>query len=143
MPAQPAISTQAAAPRRPAPGPRVRAGAKLTAVVLSAWLLGACEPRPATLASTAQRSLEASRPADAKLSEKYERACMTCHIDPAGGAPRTHDQAAWRSRASAGRDALIASVQEGRNAMPPMGLCPDCSRDDLGALIDFMRGAQP
>lgn len=121
----------------------MRAGVKLTAVVLSAWLLGACEPRPAKLANTAQPGLETSRPANAKLSEKYQRACMTCHIDAASGAPRTHDQAAWRSRANAGRDPLIASVQQGRNAMPPMGLCPDCSRDDLGALIDFMRGAQP
>ena len=68
---------------------------------------------------------------------------MTCHIDAASGAPRTHDTLAWSRRAGAGRDALIQSAQRGINAMPPMGLCPDCSRDDLGALIDFMRGVQP
>ncbi len=68
---------------------------------------------------------------------------MTCHIAAASGAPRTHDAQAWRLRAGAGRDALILSAQQGINAMPPMGLCPDCSREDLGALIDFMRGTQP
>lgn len=112
----------------------------LSAMMLSAALLGACQPPPAEVASTASPALETRRPANANLSEKYERACMTCHIDAASGAPRTHDLAAWRQRASAGRDALITSVQQGRNAMPPMGLCPDCSRDELGALIDFMRG---
>ena len=108
----------------------------------AAWL-SACQPRPAEVASPVPPGIETRRPANATLSEKYERACMTCHIDAASGAPRTHDIAAWRSRASVGRDALISSVQQGRNAMPPMGLCPDCSRDDLGALIDFMRGVQP
>ncbi|MDP2367018.1 c-type cytochrome [Rhodoferax sp.] len=111
--------------------------------LLGALLLGACEPRPAAVANAPQSRLEVSRPANANLSEKYERACMTCHIDAASGAPRTHDQAAWRNRPNPARDALITSVQQGRNAMPPMGLCPDCSREELGALIDFMRGAQP
>lgn len=115
----------------------------LGAGLLTAACLLACEPRTAATPSPAPSNLETLRPADARLSEKYQRACMTCHIDAASGAPRTHDQAAWRSRASAGRDALISSVQQGRNAMPPMGLCPDCSRDDLGALIDFMRGVAP
>lgn len=116
----------------------------LGAMMLSAVLLGACQPRPPEVASAAPpANIETRRPANANLSEKYERACMTCHIDAASGAPRTHDLSAWRQRASAGRDALITSVQQGRNAMPPMGLCPDCSRDDLGALIDFMRGVAP
>ena len=115
----------------------------LGAGLLGAALLLACEPRAPATASTAPDKLESLRPTDTRLSEKYERACMTCHIDPASGAPRTHDHAAWRQRAVAGREALVTSVQQGRNAMPPMGLCPDCSRDDLGALIDFMRGVQP
>lgn len=111
-------------------------------------LVVACQPKPEattqpTTTTATEASIETRRPANANLSEKYERACMTCHIDAASGAPRTHDLAAWRQRASAGRDALITSVQQGRNAMPPMGLCPDCSRDDLGALIDFMRGVAP
>lgn len=114
-------------------------------ITLGTGLLGvacllACEPRAAATSHPAPSNLETLRPADARLSEKYQRACMTCHIDPASGAPRTHDQAAWRSRPNPAREALIASVQQGRNAMPPMGLCPDCSHDDLGALIDFMRG---
>lgn len=112
-------------------------------VALAVVLLLACESRTAPVATPSANAIESLRPADARLAEKYERSCMTCHIAAAGGAPRTHDRAAWSRRAGAGREALITRAQQGINAMPPMGLCPDCSREDLGALIDFMRGAQP
>ncbi|MEN9396298.1 MAG: hypothetical protein RLZ81_828 [Pseudomonadota bacterium] len=131
------------APRDTRPKAALRRRITLCAALLGATLLLACEPRATATASSAPDKLEHLRPADTRLSEKYERACMTCHIDPASGAPRTHDRAAWSQRASLGREALVTSVQQGRNAMPPMGLCPDCSRDDLGALIDFMRGVAP
>ncbi len=112
-------------------------------VAVAVFLLLACEPRTAAVATPSASAIESLRPPDTRLAEKYERSCMTCHVDTASGAPRTHDTAAWSRRASAGRDALITSAQRGNNAMPPMGLCPDCSREDIGALIDFMRGEQP
>ncbi len=107
------------------------------------FLLLACEPRTAPVVASSANAIESLRPAEAGLAEKYERSCMTCHIDAASGAPRTRDTLAWSRRAVTERGALILSVQKGFNAMPPMGLCPDCSREDLGALIDFMRGVQP
>lgn len=110
-------------------------------IAVAVFLLLARESRTAPVSTSAASAIESLQPADARLAEKYERSCMTCHIDATSGAPRTHDATAWSQRASGGRDALILSVQRGRNAMPPMGLCPDCSREDLGALIDFMRGA--
>jgi cytochrome c5 len=112
------------------------------AVVAAALLLLACDSRTAPVATPSASAIESLRPADPRLAEKYERSCMTCHITAASGAPRTHDALAWSRRATTDRDALILSVQKGLNAMPPMGLCPDCSREDFGALIDFMRGAQ-
>ncbi len=120
----------------------IRAVCGLGAAV-AVFLLLACESRTAPVTAPSASAIESLRPADARLAEKYERSCMTCHIDAASGAPRVHDTAAWSLRASAGREALITGAQQGSNAMPPMGLCPDCSREDLGALIDFMRGTQP
>lgn len=78
------------------------------------------------------------RPADAKLAALYERSCASCHARVGAGAPLAGDQAAWAPRLAKGKAALLQSAQQGLNAMPPMGLCPDCSADDLSALIDFM-----
>ena len=57
------------------------------------------------------------------------------------GAPLVGRTSAWAPRVAArGPDGLIASVKAGRNAMPPRGLCPDCSDDDYRAIIAFMSG---
>ena len=37
-----------------------------------------------------------------------------------------------------GTDALVASVVNGMNAMPPKGMCFDCSNEDFKALIEYM-----
>jgi cytochrome c5 len=37
-----------------------------------------------------------------------------------------------------GIDALVASAKKGKNAMPPMGTCMDCSDAELKAAIEFM-----
>ena len=35
-------------------------------------------------------------------------------------------------------DAMIANATKGKNAMPPMGTCMDCSADDIAVLVDYM-----
>lgn len=35
-------------------------------------------------------------------------------------------------------DALVASVKSGLNAMPPKGMCFDCTDEDYVALITYM-----
>ncbi len=37
-----------------------------------------------------------------------------------------------------GMDALVLSVNTGLNAMPPKGMCFDCTDDDYKALIEYM-----
>ena len=37
-----------------------------------------------------------------------------------------------------GMEALVASVSNGMNAMPPKGMCFDCSDEDYMALIEYM-----
>lgn len=89
------------------------------------------------------RFAQIATPADAALSAKYDRSCRSCHALPDSGAPLTGHQAAWDNRLSAKTmDGLVAITRTGLAAMPPMGLCNDCSDADFVALIDFMAGGE-
>ena len=70
--------------------------------------------------------------------DKYDKSCAMCHVSGAAGAPKTHDVAAWEPRMAKGMEALVASVKNGLNAMPPTGLCADCSDEEYAALITYM-----
>lgn len=82
----------------------------------------------------------AAAPADPKLAAIYERSCKNCHATQ-GGAPLATHAASWAPRLAArGKDGLLTSARKGYNAMPAMGMCPDCSDADLAGLISFMSG---
>ena len=53
--------------------------------------------------------------------ELVNGACAACHISGAAGAPLLDDDAAWAERREAGLDALVASVINGKGAMPARG----------------------
>ena len=72
---------------------------------------------------------------------KYNKSCGVCHASGAANAPKTGDVAAWEPRLAKGMEVLVASVNTGLNAMPPKGMCFDCSDEDYEALIDFMATA--
>ncbi|MBP6700131.1 MAG: cytochrome c5 family protein [Halioglobus sp.] len=69
---------------------------------------------------------------------KYDKSCKVCHAAGAAGAPKTGDAEAWAPRMAKGMDALVASVNKGLNAMPPKGMCFDCTDADYAALIQYM-----
>jgi cytochrome c5 len=69
---------------------------------------------------------------------KYQQSCFACHSTGAAGAPKTHDVAAWEPRMAKGMPALVDSVKKGLNAMPPTGLCADCTDEEYTALIEYM-----
>ncbi|MAT94236.1 MAG: cytochrome C [Halioglobus sp.] len=73
---------------------------------------------------------------------KYQTSCFACHMSGAAGAPKTGDTAAWEERMAKGMDALVASVKNGLNGMPPTGLCADCTDEEYKALIEFMAAPQ-
>ena len=80
-------------------------------------------------------------PADSNLAAKYERSCRTCHSAVDAAAPLTGHKEAWTARLSErGKAGLLAHTKTGFNAMPAMGLCNDCSDEDLNAMIEFMSG---
>ena len=70
--------------------------------------------------------------------DKYAKSCQVCHANGAANAPITGDAAAWEPRMAKGMYALVAAVNNGLNAMPPKGMCFDCSDEDYKALIEYM-----
>jgi cytochrome c5 len=77
-----------------------------------------------------------------EVADRYAKTCAVCHASGAAGAPKTGVAADWEPRMGKGMDALVASVENGLNAMPPKGMCFDCSADDYKALIEYMAKAK-
>jgi len=72
------------------------------------------------------------------VESKYTQACAACHKMAVAGAPKAFDAEAWAPRLEKGMDTLVQSVTNGLNAMPPRGLCMDCTADQYKALIEYM-----
>ena len=80
--------------------------------------------------------------ADQAVVDKYNKSCVVCHVAGAAGAPKTGVVAEWEPRLAKGMDTLVQSVDKGLGAMPPKGMCFDCSADDFKALIEYMSAAK-
>lgn len=70
--------------------------------------------------------------------DKYNKSCAICHAAGVAGAPKTGSAEAWAPRMEKGMDALVASVKNGLNAMPPKGMCFDCSDEEYMEIINYM-----
>lgn len=68
----------------------------------------------------------------------YNTACTACHSSGAGGAPVVGDAAAWADRIAQGNETLYTHAIDGLNGMPAMGLCMDCSDDEIKVAVDYM-----
>jgi cytochrome c5 len=96
---------------------------------------------PAAAAPAAAVAVAAAAPgkADAAAGRKlYEASCSACHAAGVAGAPKFGDKAAWAARASAGVDALTASVLKGKGAMPPKGGAAAATDAEIGAAVQYM-----
>jgi cytochrome c5 len=74
----------------------------------------------------------------ATVEQRYASACATCHAGGMAGAPKRGDAAAWAPRLRQGEAALLQHVKNGIRAMPPKGLCNDCTDAEFRALITYM-----
>ena len=72
------------------------------------------------------------------IMDKYNKSCLICHAAGVANAPKTGDAAGWEPRLAKGMDVLVESVEKGLNAMPPRGMCNDCTADEYKAMIEFM-----
>lgn len=75
---------------------------------------------------------------DATTKAKYDKSCAFCHASGAAGAPKVGDAAAWKPRLAKGPDALLKSAKNGLNAMPPKGMCNDCTDAEFKAMIQYL-----
>lgn len=71
-------------------------------------------------------------------ADVYAGSCSACHGTGAAGAPKLGDAAAWGPRAAKGLDVLLANALNGINAMPPKGMCMDCSDDEIKDAVAHM-----
>ncbi len=68
----------------------------------------------------------------------YDGACKACHAAGVAGSPKLDDKAAWEPRIAQGVDALVASVLNGKGAMPAKGGNPSLSEDQIRAAVTWM-----
>lgn len=71
-------------------------------------------------------------------SEIFQTKCSSCHATGVGGAPRQGNAADWEPRIAKGMDVLFQNAWNGIGAMPPRGICTDCSEDEIRSTVEFM-----
>jgi mono/diheme cytochrome c family protein len=79
----------------------------------------------------------------------YAKSCSVCHGDRGTGSmwasanlrPPPRDFAAPQARAELTRERMIASVAAGRPGTAMAGYASQLSADDIGAVVDYVRGA--
>lgn len=76
--------------------------------------------------------------ADQAIKDRYAKTCALCHGNGAAGAPKTGSAEQWAPRMEKGMDTLVKNAKNGINAMPPKGMCFDCSDAEFKALIEYM-----
>jgi cytochrome c5 len=74
--------------------------------------------------------------------ELYQTSCNICHAEGVGGAPKSFDSSVWVERLAKGKDVLLNNAIAGYKGMPPLGMCSDCTQEDLVDLIDYMSTEQ-
>lgn len=71
-------------------------------------------------------------------SDIYGAACASCHDSGASGAPILGSADDWAPRIEKGTETLYENAINGIGAMPAMGLCNDCSDEEIQVTVDYM-----
>ena len=105
------------------------------------WISLACVVALIGCGESTQEAAAVGEPPPARHpgEDTYNKFCFSCHAAGIAGAPKTGDAAAWGSRVAKGEALLLQSTIEGIvPGMPAMGLCMQCTEEQLAAAIDFM-----
>ena len=92
-------------------------------------------------ASAAPAATVAAAPAASPGKTMYDTACIACHAQGVGGAPKFGDKVAWADRVKDGLPHLVEEVIKGKGAMPPKGGRADASDNDIKAAVEYMVAA--
>lgn len=68
----------------------------------------------------------------------FNASCTTCHTSGVAGAPRIGNKDDWAPHIAKGIETLYKHSETGFNAMPPKGMCMDCSATELHATVDYI-----
>ena len=68
----------------------------------------------------------------------YEQTCAMCHAAGVANAPKLTDKAAWAPRVATGKAALVASVTQGKGAMPAKAGNAALADADIAAAVDYI-----
>lgn len=71
-------------------------------------------------------------------AEIYQGKCASCHNTGVGGAPKLGSAEDWEPRVEKGMEVLFQNAWNGINAMPPKGICMDCTEEEMRATIDYI-----
>lgn len=127
----------------------IAAGILLTVIVWPLSMIGKGDPSPES-ADEAELRIQpvarvelkkAAAPSDGKprsAEAVFNTICKACHDTGVAGAPKTGDKAAWAPRIAQGDAALLKSVINGKNAMPPRAGDATLTDDELKAAVDFL-----
>lgn len=121
----------------------------LFSILIFSSVLASCSDEPASPTNTAPIVVAAQplsvppemneiTPIERQGEIIYQQSCSGCHSAGVAGAPMLNDKAAWEKRSNKGLDALIANVKNGIKAMPPKGMCGDCSDAELKNTIEYI-----
>ena len=92
------------------------------------------EPAVSAAAVSETTAASSARPGE----EIFNSTCTVCHTTGVAEAPKIADNEAWAPRIATGIDAMLATVINGKGAMPPRGTCGNCSDDELKGAIEYM-----
>ncbi|WP_240537171.1 c-type cytochrome [Marinomonas flavescens] len=68
----------------------------------------------------------------------YNTYCIACHSTGAAGAPRVGNIKEWQPHIAKGMDTLLKDAIKGVGAMPPRGICSNCTDEELKHTIQYM-----
>jgi len=64
--------------------------------------------------------------------------CVACHMSGVANAPKLGNKADWLPHIEKGMDSMMQSAIEGVGAMPPRGMCSNCSDNEIQSAIQYM-----
>jgi cytochrome c5 len=68
----------------------------------------------------------------------YAMSCITCHGEGVVGSPKIGDKASWLPRIAKGETALIVSVINGFNIMPPRGGNSSLTNEEIKLAVQYL-----
>lgn len=133
------VAPAGAAPTTVATATAASAAASIATVAAATATTATIATTPA--ASAAPAATVAAAPAASPGKTMYDTACIACHAQGVGGAPKFGDKVAWADRVKDGLPHLVEEVIKGKGAMPPKGGRADASDADIKAAVEYMVAA--